>query len=267
MSTQAAGPWKNAPLGYAVAEVAISPHYTLQQHIPAVQQALRPLFPRTAEGFGLRIGLSDPNAMPQPQQEQFWQLTAADNSRGVQIGTRAFALHATEYQTYEAFAVDLEAMLKAVSGAQIGAFVERIGIRYVDYILPSEGHRPEEYVVEALRGLALPQAGQTQSATWAGTYAVDNSFINLRVLAPAPPGMLLPPNFAALPLSKPATMSRAEHDYVNRKPFGLIDTDCFRPISATLDVETLMAAFRQLHELVSSSFRAVMSDLAREEWL
>lgn len=267
MSNHAAGPWKNAPLGYAVAEVAISPHYTLQHHIPAVQQALRSVFPRTTEGFGLRLEMNAPNAAPQPQQEQFWQLTAADNSRGVQVGTRAFALHATEYTTYEAFSADLERMLRAVSGAEIGAFVERIGIRYIDYILPSEGHRPEEYVAESLRGIALPRAGQAQNATWAGTYAVDSSFVNLRILAPAPPGMLFPPNFAAMALSKPSRMTQAEHDYVNVRPFGIVDTDCFCRVDAILEVDTLMTGFNQLHELTSSTFKAVMSDLARKEWL
>jgi len=268
MSDKRDASWRNPPIAYVVAEVVISPHYSLQNHLPAIQQELRAPFPRTAEAQALRLEIMGTESMPQPQFDKVWQLYSGDNYLGAYLSPRALALHTTRYKHYEDFAQALGLLLRAVENSGLGAYVERIGLRYVDYLLPSDGHRPEDYLKQELRGLTLEEGRRPENGAWGGTYQMaEGCAINLRVMAPAPAGNLLPPNFNAMPLAKPEVMTRAEQHYLlPGKPFGFADTDCVQNIGKVLESASLLTAFQQLHEYVSSTFRAAISPLAEKEW-
>lgn len=264
MTESSLGTWRNPPLAYVVAEVSISPHYSIAQFVPSIQQSLRDLFPRTDEGREMVLAIGTPNQAAVP--DCIWRLTTPDNRRGVNIGTRTIALHTTSYLNFLEFAELLTHVLKAVQSSELNPFVERIGLRYIDYILPSDGHQLVDYLVPALHGVTPPGAGRAQTAIWFAIYPFETFTVNARVAAPSLPGMLLPPNFSALPLAKPGTMLAAEQRVQQGQSFGIIDTDCSQSINAVFDMQALANNFAQLHTGVSTTFKALISDLAVKEW-
>lgn len=266
MSSTHMGKWRNPPLAYVVAEVAISPHYQIAEFVPAMQAALRAKFPRTIEGMEVGIQTSVPG-VPTPQPEPIWRLLAADSSRGMHISRRALSFHATSYVDFPEFLQWLTLVFHAIGASGLNPFVERIGLRYIDYILPVEGRQPLDYVTPSLHGISPPGADPVETAIWFGVFGIGDCKVNLRVAAPTPPGEVLPPNLSALPLIKAATMQDAEERAQKKEPFGLIDTDCFRIISAPFEPLELQAAFDRMHDHVSETFKSVMSDLAKEEWV
>lgn len=270
MTDNKLGSWANPPLAYVVAEIVISPHYTVAKSIPAIQQALRDEYPRTIEAAELTIELAGPNpsAAPQP----VWQFLTADSRRGVQIGTRAISLHATQYPHFPAFTEWLRLVLQGVDGSGLDPFVERIGLRYIDYILPSEGHEPSEYLDPALRGVSPKGAtGPSQTSMWVASFPFGECKVNARVAAPAPVhgDSVLPPNFAMLPLVRPEmnTMDQAGRFAKEGRSFGFIDTDCGKKIGKRFEVGTLVDNFSDMHDCISDTFKAFMSDLAKQEWV
>lgn len=266
MTEKILGKWTNPPLAYVAAEIGISPHYSAAQYVPAIQQSLREIYPRTIEAAELTVDLGGVNAAPMPQ--PVWHLLMADSSRGVFVGTRAIAMHATHYPDFPTFAGWMARMLEAIEASGLNPFVERIGLRYIDYILPSADHQPADYLASALRGVTPKGAGQAQSSMWIASFPFDNCTVSARIAASAPKlgNSVLPPNFSALPLAKPKPMIEAEERFKQGLPFGFIDTDCAQLVGLPFNAQTLASKFATMHDYVSVTFKAFMSELAVKEW-
>jgi uncharacterized protein (TIGR04255 family) len=260
MSMTTLGTWRNPPLAYVVAELVISPYYSLESAIPKLQDSLRSPYPRTAPGQELVIDGSRP-----PSQQPVWSLVSGEQRQGVLLSTRAISLHVTSYRDSDEFLTRWAEVLAAVGAANLGAFVERAGLRYVDLIVPQNGCEPRDYLARGLQGIA-PDGAEVQSANWAASFALEDCILNSRTAAPAPRGMVLPPNFNALPLHKPKIMVDAEECVRENKAIGIIDTDCLKDIQQVFDADGLNDVFIVLQELTSKTFKTVISELAQKEW-
>lgn len=260
MPTTTLGTWRKPPLAYVVAELVISPYYSMATKVPGLQDRLRSSFPKTVEGQELFVDGAKPSAQP------IWQLISADQKHGVQLGTRSISLHATSYVNSADLLTRWADVLDAIHEADLGAFVERAGLRYVDLILPSGDRSPAEYLAQQLQGIAPDGAMQTGSL-WAAAFLFDGATVNLRAGAPAPAGMLLPPNFNAMPLHKPQVMVDCEKRVKDEKAIGFIDTDCLRDINQVFDAAQLVGIYTDMQKLTSRTFKAALSATANREWM
>jgi uncharacterized protein (TIGR04255 family) len=261
MTTSALGTWRNPPLAYVVAELVISPYYSMPAAIPKLQDALRSVFPRTVEGQELVFDGGSPPA-PQP----IWQMISADQGRAVQVGTRALSLHVTRYTDSKDFLVRWADVLEAVAMASLSPYVERAGLRYVDLIVPTNGRTPGDYLAPGLQGVT-PEEAIVRGTMWAATYDYDGFQVNARVGAPSPDGVLLPPNFNAVGLQKPAVMVEAEKRLSIKSQIGFIDTDCQAPVQQVFTAGDILKLYSNMQKRTSKTFRALMSEGAREEWM
>jgi uncharacterized protein (TIGR04255 family) len=255
------GTWRNPPLAYVVAELVISPHYSIGNAIPVIQDALRANYPRTVEATEILI---DSSVAPTPSPA--WRLLSADQMRGVQIGARAISLHAVTYSDSNDFKEHWKQVLSAVDRANLGAFVERAGLRYIDLMIPSDGKSTKDYLVPALQSVTSPSGAEIQHSMWISSYLIDDVTVQIRTAAPSPTGTLWPPNFNALPLKKPTILLAAEKALQEGQRIGFIDTDCQAEVQAIFDLANLAEAYTVLHQKMSETFEALISDLAREEW-
>ncbi len=260
MTTNALGTWRRPPLVYVVAELVISPYYSMAAKIPGLQDRLRTSFPRTIEAKEFIVDGAKPSAQP------LWQLTSVDQKHGVQLSTRSISLHATSYAQSSDFLGRWAEVLDAVQTAELGAFVERAGLRYIDLIVPAEGRSPADYLACGLKGIE-PEGARSTGSMWASAFQFDGSLVNLRAAAPAPQGLLLPPDFNALPLNKPAVMLEAEKRLKAEAPIGFVDTDCVKDISKVFDAGDLLGTYAEMQKLTSRTFMAALSDIARKEWM
>jgi uncharacterized protein (TIGR04255 family) len=255
------GTWRNPPLAYVVAELRISPYYSLKEAIPRLQNALREHFPRTIEGSELVI---DPSSPPAPQ--PVWQLISERGERGVFVSTRSISLHATAYADFPDFLERWTHVFSAISGAELNPFVERAGLRYVDLIVPGDNRQPQEYLSERLQGVPTMEGSAIQSSICGATLSVNGLTLQVHTAAPTPEGMLFAPNFNALPLQKPPIMRAAEERTKNKKHVGYIDTDCWAVMQKVFDAQELRGLYERLHNHISGMFTALLSDLALKEW-
>lgn len=260
MTTTALGTWRRPPLVYVVAELVISPYYSMASKIPGLQDSLRSSFPRTLEAKELVVDGPKPSAQP------LWQLVSSDQKHGVQLGTRAISLHATSYAQSSDFLSRWAEVLDAIHNANLGAFVERAGLRYIDLIVPSEGRSPSDYLADGLKGIE-PEGARSTGSMWAAAFQFDGSLVNLRAAAPAPQGLLLPPDFNALPLNKPAVMREAEERLKMEQAIGFVDTDCLKEIGQVFDAGELLGVYAEMQKLVSQTFKVAISDIAKGEWV
>lgn len=260
MTASALGTWRKPPLAYVVAELVISPYYSMSAKVPGLQDRLRSGFPKTVEAQELVVDGAKPSAQP------LWHLVSADQTHGVQLGTRSISLHATSYTNSGDLMSQWADVLDAIHEANLGAFVERAGLRYVDLIVPTGDRSPADYVATQLQGVT-PEGATVTGSMWAAAFQFDGATVNLRAGAPAPAGMLLPPNFNAMPLHKPQVMVDAEKCTKNDKPIGFIDTDCLRELSRVFDAGELVGIYTEMQKLTSATFKAALSTAARKEWM
>ena len=260
MTTTTLGTWRKPPLAYVVAELVISPYYSMAAKVPGLQDRLRSTFPKTVEGQELIVDGAKPSAQP------IWQLISADQKHGVQLGTRSISLHATSYVNSADLMTRWADVLDAIHEAGLGAFVERVGLRYVDLIVPSGDRSPADYLAQQLQGIA-PDGAKPTGSLWAAAFLFDGTTVNLRAGAPAPAGMLLPPNFNAMPLQKPQVMVDGEKRVKDEKAIGFIDTDCLRDINQVFDAAQLVGIYTDMQKLTSRTFKAALSATANKEWM
>ncbi len=150
------GTWRKPPLAYVVAELRISPYYSLKEMIPQLQSALREYFPRTVEGSELVI---DPSSPPAPQ--PVWQLISAWRCFSWRSSsTRSFSLHATAYVNFPDFLERWSRVLAAIRETGFNPFVERAGLRYVDMIIPGDDQQPKGYLIEQVAAGREPDRGR-----------------------------------------------------------------------------------------------------------
>ena len=260
MTTTTLGTWRKPPLAYVVAELVISPYYSMAAKVPGLQDRLRSTFPKTVEGQELIVDGAKPSAQP------IWQLISAGQKHGVQLGTRSISLHATSYVNSADLMTRWADVLDAIHEAGLGAFVERAGLRYVDLIVPSGDRSPADYLAQQLQGIA-PDGAKPTGSLWAAAFLFDGTTVNLRAGAPAPAGMLLPPNFNAMPLHKPQVMVDGEKRVKDEKAIGFIDTDCLRDINQVFDAAQLVGIYTDMQKLTSRTFKAALSATANKEWM
>ena len=127
-------------------------------------------------------------------------------------------------------------------------------------------YAPGDYLVNSLQGI-VPDGAQCTGSMWAAAFQFDGSIVNLRAGAPSPQGMLLPPDFNALPLAKPAVMMQAEARLKANQSIGFVDTDCIREVGQVFEADALLAHYKSMQKLTSATFKAAMSSLAQKEWM
>ena len=149
--------------------------------------------------------------------------------------------------------------------SELGAFVERAGLRYIDLIVPTGDRSPADYLEERLQGVT-PNGAVPTGSVWAASFQFDGSVVNLRASAPAPKDLLLLPGLNALPLHKPRVMVAAEKRLKEEAPIGFIDTDCLKTIQHVFDASELVGIYAEMQKLTSRTFKAVLSPIAKEEW-
>ena len=260
MNAATLGTWRNPPLAYVVAELIISPYYSMSNAVPGLQDRLRQDYPRTVEAQEIVIDGNKPAAQP------LWRLISADQKHAVQLGTRTISLHATDYMDSTDFLGRWAVVLQAIGEANLGAFVERAGLRYIDLVVPSTSHVPADYLDDRLQGLT-PEGSISTGSMWISVFQFEGAVVNLKTAAPSPQGMVLPPDFNALPLEKPKVMQDAEVSLKAERPIGFIDTDCVHDIQRSFDAAELATFFTKMQKLTSRTFKAAASSFAKGEWM
>lgn len=259
----------NAPVYYALAQAHFNPVAAMAKYVDQIQDQLRregyPLF--EPQQFTQLIvpgpGQAQPPA-PQVQQAISWLITRSDRAAGFILEPSTITYHTTDYQTHNEFIPELLRGLAAVHAAVSLDHVSRLGLRYLDAVLPRFGETTETYLDDGLHGIefdAVRRQAMTESVFSTHTSPlISNGTLVVRVyrmLAPLgfPPDML-PNGLAVLP--KFVINDPAEH--------AVIDTDHYVEGRMPVEMEKLNEQLLSLHTTIKSVFDATITDHARKAW-
>jgi uncharacterized protein (TIGR04255 family) len=251
----------NSPLLLVVAQVRFSSVLQMAKFIPEIQERLRgqgfPKF-RPAQQQNLQIG---PPGTPLANQSPtlLWEFLDRDDRKSIVVETDSVAFIATDYSVFESFRYGLEIALSAVSDVAKPNLRERIGLRYVNLVIPRSGKHISDYIGTELLGMSPPQLS-VKPVNY-GSVMLSQSEVGTFVFRCTCPmqGPTIPPDVRLLGLKTDKPLSLESE-------FCVLDFDHFNEGTKDFDVGSILSDFDQLHDLLDRSFRLAVKKEALQEW-
>ena len=259
----------NAPVYYALAQAQFNPVAAMAKYVDDVQDILRrrgyTLFePQEVTQLQFIATSGGAPAEPKVIQMHTWLITKADRKSGFILSQSSLTYHTTHYETYNEFIPELLRGLEAVHEVVKLDHLSRLGLRYLDAVLPSANESVNQYLVGGLHGVEF---GSIQR------YALSESVFNTESVPLLSQGTLVarvhrltsslgyPPDMVPsglVPMKRFEIKGEVSH--------AIIDTDHFIEGRIPLDFKKIPVQFVKLHATIKLAFKATTTDYARKVW-
>jgi uncharacterized protein (TIGR04255 family) len=246
------------PVFYALAQVQFNPIAQISVYVDQLQERLRRSgFPDfRAEKFELTIRrLEESNPDVQPQQHTRWSFTNTERTEGYLLLSNALVFHTTAYNTFDDFLKKTLIGMALVHEIVELAYVDRIGLRYLDAVLPVDGNTLSHYLNPSLLGFSASLDGKLgHSFTETVTAIADGSLVARAVITDG--SLALSPDLSPLQLElHPRFMA------VNGRN-AMLDTDYSVIKRGRFDLEKIKAQLLASHEIIANAFTVAVTDHA-----
>lgn len=264
----------NAPVYFTACQVHHNPLLSLQSYVAGIQESMRksgyPDFKTVPQvTFNLLVNASGqegahaqtPTQPPAQKLEQYVFLNAQGTS-GYVLLPQALSFQTTEYDTFTAFAGELRKGLQVLNEAVGGlSFVERVGLRYLDAVVPRKGESVREYLEAEVLGLPRRLPDRLFSYSFAESLLVAEGVgqvVSRTIIQNAPLGF--PPDLHPLYLKLAARFQAVSGEH------AIIDSDGSLAARKPFDLDELQSSLTAIHGLVEKTFEATATDHARAVW-
>lgn len=255
--------WKNAPVMYTVAQIRFNPVLSMESFVPDIQESVRSMgFPdfrrEVLNVIGFSIG--QPELSPPPMQTVTrFVFGNIEKTAGFVLENNALSYQCADYSNYENFSECILKFLEIVHKKITINYIERIGIRYLDAVLPAENESLADYLVPEVLGLTY--LGDKITHSYSESLSINNDGTGLvsKVFITKDP-IGLPPEMAqsAYPLNPHFT----NHMGLN----SVIDTDGYFEGRKTFDLKMIEQKLNDLHEQIVASFKLTATPHALKVW-
>jgi uncharacterized protein (TIGR04255 family) len=145
----------NAPITLALCQIRFSNIRDMATYVPKVQAALRKdgyRLDMSAQVQELVFGPQGPMTRPYER----WEFLNVEKTRSVVLTEQFAAFQTTAYTTFEDFVPEVTRLMDALAGAGADILITRVGLRYVNAVIPSQGKTWRTYLNPTLHGIQLP---------------------------------------------------------------------------------------------------------------
>ncbi len=259
----ALGKWANAPLALVVAQVRFTPTPESDFRIVAtfLQQALKTDFPNVSdvEQITVTVGSDGESAMTDQRSCVGTDLVSGDGLSCIRVQNDSVTISTSAYEGWESFLAVWRKVLDALSATGT-VTTTRIGLRYLDFILPSADREPEDYVAG---GLGRAPDGLPPVQINVSLYEYERPLDGrLRIQYSRGFGLpMLPPDLLGTVPPAPALQLR----YTGGAS-AILDMDRSAMLNKPVTAEELARVFAELRRDISETFHCIISPLALAEW-
>lgn len=268
MSNQdrALGKWPNAPLALVLAQIRFDPEVDTEYKEVAdrLKVALGKQFPamKTVRHVTFVFGNTPVPASESSENEGEVgrELRSDDNRSALRLQNGVMTYTTSLYEDSLHFLAEWRTMLDCLCAAG-GVMVQRLGLRYVDFIIPSTGKVPEDYFKNGF-GHSTNVFGETaQTAFMSHEFSRGNDGA-MRVQYGrgfAPPS--LPPDLDGSVLLPPVLLEK-----YTEGPSAILDIDRWRIDPRRLQSNEIAEEFQLLRDDICQAFSRIITPEAEAEW-
>lgn len=252
-----------APVFYTLAQVQFNPILNMLDYVAPLQDRLRrngfPDF-RTEHQFGLSVRRLDESQPDIQQQTQLrWSFTNAQRTTGYSLFSNALVFHTTSYDSFEDFLGKTISGLEMVNDIIELAYIERIGLRYLDAIIATGSDNLQQYINPFLLGLSENLGGKlTHSFTETLTEIEDGNLVARSFITDGP--LPLSPDLIPLQLELQPRFTEINGQNL------VLDTDYFTSNRVDFDVNNVKERLASAHDILKKAFKASVTPYAIEKW-
>lgn len=262
----------NAPVFYVLCQLAHESRLTLKDALPALhskmkaagypdhraERTLQFKIPQSADGGG---------AVEAPATEsERYIFSDVQSTSGFIVLPNALSFHTTAYETFERFTELFERGLQIVAEVtEPYAYVDRLGLRYLDAVAPRDGETLRNYLEPELLGLGGSMERHKVEAalaySFSETVALEpevGQVVARVMLRNSSLGFPADLQSAALKLPPRFKLIEGEH--------AVLDTDASTSERMGYDLQTVRQRLTELHSLVDTAFQRSVTDHARKIW-
>ena len=249
-----------SPLALSLVEVRISPVLVMADYIPAIQERLRKVgYPGFATSQIRTILMVQTKTAPEIESGLRWLFFDEDRPGAAVVSPSAVVLETSSYETFDDFVERFSVVIDVVGAVAEIAFSDRLGLRYVDVIRPSESEVITEYLVSGLHGLPEDEfGGRALSARSEVRAETDKG--NLVVRMTKAHGVTpWPPDLSPIDIEAPDVME-------GTGDVAVLDFDHFSQVTRDFSSDVLTEALWDLHDNIDRAFRWAVTPVALDRW-
>lgn len=266
-SAPAMGQWVNAPLVFVLTQVRFPNQpdgFTerVQLAISALQTG-KFLPAQAAPVMQVQLEIEQ-GGIPKQTVTQIgmaYNMTREDGRMLVRIESASLTLAVNEYIDSKHLMGQWLPMVACLAEAGFAGGINRLGLRYVDFIIPQSGAAPEDYVNPPWNLTSTPRIVGSLGAPGMHMSVHDMEFQRGRMRLQYIRGHGKP----ALPTDLAGLLEPSKKAETDGET-AVIDTDRWIEGEWAPDQAQIKADFRQMHSDLSAAFKTIVSTRARTEW-
>ncbi len=256
--------WTNAPVFYTVAQLNFNKILGMEKFIPKIQERFRVLnFPDFQCETTVQVVLSESGKEPQASQSFRWSFRNSTRTEGYVLFPDAISYHVTSYETFADFSQRVLQGLQVVHQEVKLAYLQRIGLRYLDAVAPAEGRALEDYLTPGLLGNSASLIGKFKHSFAETRMETERSCLISKAMV-VEGGLPIPQEMHPLQLELPKRFRGL------RGKNATLDNDCFSTermsLESEFDEQAFLDTLRHLKDGVNQAFRASITEFALKEW-
>lgn len=260
---------KNAPVYFTIAQVRHNPVLRLGAYADEIQDQMRKFgYPdfrkRAAMAFSLMSQLGEGQQTQPPIVERVERLMFfnSDNTQGFIVEQNAISFQTTDYGTFETFADEFMKGVGIVHECVTLAHTERIGLRYLDAVVPPNGEEGlPDYLASGVLGLSsmLPENIQVTRSFAETHFRMSECAVLARTIIQAGP--------LGFPMDiQPIGVKIAERFQKIIGVHAIVDTDASIEGRHTLNMDALKNQLKILRDGIGVAFKAIVTQSALDTW-
>jgi len=260
---------KRAPVYFTIAQVRHNPVLRLGSYAPDIQDRMRKAgYPDFKRGVAIalaitpEVGEEAQTKSPEVQKVERLMFFNTESTKGFILEQNALSFHTTEYDTFETLSDDFMKGLGIVHECVVLAHTERIGLRYLDAIVPPNGEEGlPDYLAPGVLGLSsrLPKDVQVSHSFCETHIRTAECAVLARTIIQA--GRL------GFPMDlQPIGVKVADRFQKINGIHAIVDTDASIEARHKLDLDSIKAQLKTLRQAIGVAFDATVTPLAMATW-
>jgi len=260
------GKMKNAPIYFAIAQVRYNAILSLETYLSEIQEKFRkagfPGFKRSVSMAFNLAPIADTEGTAEqipPVQHGRYVFSNIESTAGFILEQNALSFQSTNYDTFSTFSAALLQGLDFLHKVVNLSFIERVGIRYLDAVVPRDGETLHQYLIPEVLGLHSKLEGKMVHSFSESMSRNHLAFLISRVIIQD--GSLgFPPDLQPMGLHVPQQFAEIKGIH------AVVDTDAFYDTREVFSSDGVKNHLSTLHNDIVKAFNVVVTEHALNVW-